>query len=137
MAKAGRRILAVLLGTVVWGILWNVGTRVAMASFPDLLQPEQPVTHTGILLGYLGYSVLLSVLAGFLTAIVAGGANPMTAVWILAVLQLGIGIAVEVSYWSLMPAWYHLIFLALVVPATVWGGMLRAGNHGARAEPTS
>ena len=37
----------------------------------------------------------------------------------LTVLQLGIGIFAEVSYWELMPVWYHLVFLALLVPATV------------------
>jgi len=134
MAKAARTILAVLLGTVVWGILWNLGTQAAMAAFPEIAQPERPIGHPGMLLAFIAYSVVLSVLAGFLTATVASGDNPMTAVWILAALQLAIGIAVEISYWNLMPVWYHLIFLALVVPATVWGGKLRAGRGGALAE---
>lgn len=40
-------------------------------------------------------------------------------------LQLTLGIVFEVSYWHLMPVWYHLVFLALVGPATLYGGVLR------------
>jgi hypothetical protein len=52
----------------------------------------------------------------------------MRIVWVLAVLQLGLGVVAEVSYWSLMPVWYHIALLAPVVPATVLGGRLRAGD---------
>lgn len=80
-----------------------------------------------MLLAFIGYSVLLSLLAGFVTAWAAGD-RPMPVVWALAALQLGLGIVAEVSYWELMPVWYHLVFLALVVPATVAGGMLHVGR---------
>ena len=125
MAKAGRATAAVVAGAAVWAILWAGGTQASMAALPDILAPNQPITHTGILLGYIAYSVVLSLLAGYVTAAVAG-VNPMPAVWSLAVLQLALGIFFEISYWSLMPAWYHLIFLALLVPATVYGGTIRA-----------
>jgi hypothetical protein len=46
----------------------------------------------------------------------------------LAVIQLVTGIGFEVAYWQMAPIWYHLVFLALIVPATVWGGMLKAGR---------
>lgn len=125
MAKTARKILAILAGMAVWGALWNAGTRGAQSAFPDILRPDQPIEHTGMLVIFIAYSVVLSALAGFVTAW-AAGPRPMPAVWSLAILQLGIGIFAEVSYWELMPVWYHLIFLALVVPATVVGGMLRA-----------
>ncbi len=83
-----------------------------------------------MLLVLIGYSVGLSVLAGFITALV-GGKTPMPAVWALSILQLSIGIAVEASYWNLMPVWYHLVFLALIVPATVYGGKVRTKRSGA------
>lgn len=137
MAKVGRMVLAVLLGTVTWGILWSVGTQATMAAFPEHAREGEPLTHTGLLLAYIAYSVVLSVLAGFLAAAVTGGDRPMVAVWALAALQLAVGIMVEVSYWNLMPAWYHVIFLTLVVPATVWGGKLRAGRGGTPREATS
>jgi len=117
-----RATLAIVMGVVIWGLLWNLGTRVAQATFPDLLGSGQPITHTGILFGYIAYGGLLSVMAGYIVGRASGG-RTMTVVWVFAVVQLSIGVVAEASYWGLMPAWYHLIFLALVVPATVAGGM--------------
>ena len=36
-----------------------------------------------------------------------------------------VGIAVEASVWSLLPAWYHIIFLVLLIPVTMAGGRLK------------
>ena len=132
MAKTGRAILAVLAGAAVWAALWIGGTQAAQAAFPDMVGVGQPVTHTGVLLGYILYSVLLSMLAGYVTAAIAAK-DPMPAVWGLAILQLALGIAFEVSAWSLTPVWYHLVFLALVVPATIYGGLLRVRRRQAPA----
>jgi hypothetical protein len=114
----GRVILAVIAGAVVWATLWVGGT---MALVPQ----GQPVTHVGALIGLILYSVVLSALAGYVTAAVAR-AGAVTAVWSLAVLQLILGIIAETSAWSLTPVWYHLVFLALIVPATVAGGRRRS-----------
>lgn len=132
MAKTGRAILAVLAGAVVWAVMWVGGTQAAQAAFPSVLSVGQPVSSTPALLGLIVYSVALSVLAGYVTASVAAR-DPMPAVWALAVLQLAIGIGVEASAWGLTPVWYHLVFLALIVPATVYGGRLRVR----RAHPTA
>jgi len=43
----------------------------------------------------------------------------------LGVLQLAIGISFEVSYWAMLPVWYHLVFLALLLPGNVLGGAVR------------
>lgn len=94
--------------------------------------PNQPLTHVGILVSYIVYSVVLSVLAGLVTALAAGSERPMRAVAVLATLQLALGIVAEVSYWDLMPVWYHLVFLALVVPATLYGGTLRRRGESSR-----
>lgn len=127
----GRMILAVLAGAVVWAVLWVGGAQAAQSAFPELLRAGQPVTDTGALVGYILYSVLLSILAGYVTATVASR-DPMRAVWALAVVQLALGIGIEVSAWSLTPVWYHIVFLALLVPATVYGGRLRVRQGRAR-----
>ena len=124
MASTGRAILAVLAGAAVWAALWVGGTQAAQAAFPSTLSAGQPITNVGVLVGLILYSLPLSMLAGYVTAAVAAR-NPMPAVWGLAILQLVLGIIAEASAWSLMPVWYHLVFLALVVPATVYGGLLR------------
>jgi len=132
MGKTGRMILAVLAGAVVWATLWVGGTQVLQSAFPSLLAMRQPVTNAGALIGLILYSAALSVLAGYVTAAVASR-DPMPAVKALAILQLLLGIGFEVSAWSLTPVWYHLVFLALIVPATIYGGRLRVRRRGAVA----
>lgn len=124
MARIGRVILAVIAGAAVWAVLWIAGTKALQAAFPAVLPDGQPVTSLVALLGLIGYSVVLSLLAGYTTA-AAAGQRPAGAVWTLAVLQLALGIIAETSAWSLVPVWYHLVFLALIVPATVAGGNRR------------
>ena len=34
------------------------------------------------------------------------------------------GIAVQAGVWALMPVWYHLVFLALLVPVCLVGARL-------------
>ena len=132
MASTGRAVLAVIAGAAVWAALWVGGTQAAQAAFPSMLTAGQPVTHAGALLGLILYSLPLSMLAGYVTAAVAAR-NPMPAVWALAILQLVLGVIAEVSAWSMTPVWYHVVFLALLVPATVYGGLLRVRRRPAQA----
>ncbi len=120
----GRAISGVVVAFLLWTALWLGFGGVAQATFPEIIDPEQPFTHTGALLIYIAYSAIISIVAGFVCAAIRKDA-PMRTVWVFAIIQLATGIGFEVSYWELMPVWYHLVFLALLVPATVWGGMLR------------
>jgi len=123
MAGIGRKILAVVAGFALWGILWSLGTTGAQAALPAILAPDQPIEHTGALWGLIAYSVVLSILVGYVAAMIASA----RAVLALAIVNLVAGIIAEVSYWELLPVWYHLIFLLLVVPATIVGG--RVGSR--------
>jgi hypothetical protein len=120
MAQLGRTMLAVIAGAAVWAVLWIGGTKA--------IQLTPPVTSVGTLLGLIGYSIVLSLLAGFVTAATAGP-SPRPAVWALALLQLALGVIAETSAWSATPVWYHVVFLALVVPATAAGGVIRAASR--------
>jgi|SRR5688572_10698798 len=127
MGKAGRVTLAVLAGASVWALLWNAGTLGAQAALPDLMPAGQPVTNLGVLLSLIVYGAMLSVLAGYTTA-GAAGKYPDPALKILAALQFTLGLVFEISFWSLTPVWYHVVFLALVIPATLYGGSLRGSR---------
>ena len=136
MGRSGRVIVGVLAGAVVWAVLWVGGTSGARAALPELIDPTQRLEHVGVLLGFIGYSVVLSIIAGYVAAMLAGVADRTTgmrAVWILAGLQLALGVFFEISSWDLLPVWYHLVFLALIVPATVHGGRLRVSRAAAGA----
>jgi hypothetical protein len=122
----GRSIAAVVVAEVVWTAFWLGGSYAAAAALPDLIVMGEPMTHMGVLLGYIAYSVVISVGAGYLAAWVKGE-NPMATVWAFACLQLVLGIGFEVTGWDLAPAWYHIVFLVLLIPATVFGGKMRSG----------
>jgi hypothetical protein len=120
----GRTIGAVVAGVVLWGVLWNgFGFGLVAAG---LIEMGEPITSVAVLLGMIAFSALLSIVAGWVTAAIKGAPGAMTAVKVLAVVDLLIGIAVEIGSWNLMPAWYHVVFLALVVPMTLVGGRLKA-----------
>ena len=121
----GRSILAVVAGLTLWSVLWVGGAAVFGG------EPGQPVMAAGPLLGLIAYSVILSFLSGWTTGRLAPAGEAIKHATILAVLLLAIGIMVEVSGWDLAPAWYHLVFLALLVPATLAGGRKVAGRAGA------
>lgn len=123
----GRAIAAIVAAFLLWTVLWMGFTSGLQAAFPDVIRADEPLRHTGALFGYLGYSALISALAGYVCAAVRRE-SPMRTVWIFALIQLATGIGFEVSYWNMTPAWYHVAFLALIVPATVWGGSLKAGR---------
>jgi hypothetical protein len=119
-----KSVLAVLAGVAAWTVLWMAGTQGLMAVVPTL-QPEMPIEPLGALLFLIGYSVVLSVLAGWVTGRVAPRA-PVGPAGALAAVQLSLGIFFQASAWALFPLWYHVIFLGLVVPATVSGAVLVA-----------
>ena len=128
MASAGRDIGAVGAGAVLWAVLWVGGTAAAAGAFPEALPAGAAVTAAAPLAGLILYSVILSVAAGYTAAAVGRGMRPVR--W-LAGLQLVLGIAIEAAAWSLTPVWYHLVFLLLLVPMTLWGGRLRTSQAGA------
>jgi hypothetical protein len=48
---------------------------------------------------------------------------------VMGTLLLATGIAVQASVWNLMPVWYHVPFLVLVVPACILGARLVSGGR--------
>jgi hypothetical protein len=122
--RAGKIALAVGAGAVLWAALWVGGAMLLAAVWPAHVAADRSVNDPTALLAYIAYSVVLSIVAGYMTAKVAAAPAASRAVAILAALQLFLGIMIEVSAWSLTPAWYHITFLLLLVPATLYGGRL-------------
>jgi hypothetical protein len=128
----GRAIGGVITAFVVWTMLWLGFNQIAAVVLPGIIVPEEPLTHTGMLITFIMYSAVISIVAGFVCASVKKE-SPMKTVWVFALIQLAVGIFVEYTYWDLMPAWYHIVFLALIVPATVWGGSQKKDDSAATA----
>jgi len=130
-----RIILAVIGGFLAWSILWVGTDQVMMTIWPEWygahqLGFEKAMTNnapfaadTSILLMHLIRAVLITLVAGYLTALIAGENKRSTLG--LGILLLLFGIGVQAMAWSYLPIWYHLIFLALLIPMTIAGGRLR------------
>ncbi len=122
-----RSILAIIVPVLCWGLLWVGGNAVVSSILPQKFAEGIPQT-TAVLVFFICYSSALSIGAGALCTKIAARLK-MRHVVILAIVQLAIGILVQASVWTQMPLWYHLMFLALVIPAHLCGGALATGGR--------
>ena len=118
-----RSVLSVLTGILTWGVLCVSANAVLMAALPGAFHADGSTDSVPILVFFLFYLTSLSVLAGYLTATLAPRQKQLH-VLVLALIQLAIGIVVQAISWNATPLWYHIPFLALVVPAHLYGGAL-------------
>ena len=120
----GRSILSVVAGIIVWDALWISSNQLIIAIFPAHFGADGSSDSAGILITLIALGFLFGVIAGYVTARLAPRNIPKH-VWVLALIQLPQGILVEILYWDLLPLWYHIGFLALLVPGFLVGGKTR------------
>ena len=128
-------VLGVIAGFVAWSILWLGTDQVLIMASPGwygahqtgfefAMGTQQPFTpDTTILIMHLVRAAIISIMSGFLAAFIAGE-NRKTPL-ILGVLLLAFGLMVEIMAWNYLPIWYHMVFLALLIPFTVLGGKIK------------
>lgn len=116
----GRAILAAAVGFVVWTVLFLGGNQAMIAASPGSFKPDGSTDSAGMLGFLLGLSVVYSVVSGVLTSKVAKEKALGASVG-LGVALLLVGIAVQVQYWTVMPLWYHVGFLGMLVPGVMVG----------------
>ncbi len=133
----GRIILGVIVGFVVWSIVW-VGGEQTLANFwadygnhsreaeKAFVNGTALQSSTTIVLVNLARSFITSLIAGYMTALVAGEYKKSTMV--LGIILVLVGVAVEYMFWNIAPAWYHILFVLFLLPMTVVGGKLRRAN---------
>lgn len=130
-----RIILGVIAGFIVWSIVW-VGMDALLSAispgwfgkifneFQNAVNRSEPFTPPVSVSIYLIFqSIVCSLIAGFTTAAIAKESRKSTLA--LGVLLLLTGIFVEASNWNYFPVWYHVLFLALLIPVTVLSGRLQ------------
>jgi len=130
----GRAIAGGVVGYIVWTVLWLGGNAGILAAFPGGMDENGAMAEPGVGVAALVLSVICSLAGGAVCAAIA--TKPTKSVMVLAILLLLTGIGVQASSWDLMPIWFHIPFLLLLVPATLAGGRL-AGRGGATAVPAT
>ena len=115
-----RSVLSIIVGFVLWTVIWLGGNQGVKMAMPDGFAEDGSTSDPTILLGILVWSVVCSFVAGCVAARLAK-ANPRKHGVILGVILLAVGTMVQIQFWTVMPLWYHLAFLVLLVPVTVVG----------------
>jgi hypothetical protein len=119
-----RQVIAVAAGFILWSVGWlcyNASLRKFGLVSSDQTQPIHSVT---VLLALLAGSCILSLLAGFTAAFIARS-SPAAVALGLGLLLVAVGLFFQIQLWRLMPFWYHLLFLVLLVPICFAGAWLR------------
>jgi len=115
-----RNILSVLAGFAAWTVLWLASNAALVAAVPAAFREDGSTESVGVLILVLVLSVVFSVGAGYLTATLAEGSS-MKYPAVLGVVLLAVGLFVQLQSWDVMPVWYHVFFLALLVPGVLLG----------------
>ncbi|MGF1465449.1 MAG: hypothetical protein ACFCGT_04880 [Sandaracinaceae bacterium] len=129
-----RTALSILAGFSAWTLLWCTSNYVAASLSPASFGADGSVWDPALLTTFLVLSLAFSLLGGYLTARLARE-RAWTAAGILAGIQLLVGTFVQASYWDLMPLWFHLPFLAMLVPGILAGA--RVGAAAPARAPTT
>jgi hypothetical protein len=130
-----RAIFSVVAGFLAWMIAWVGSEKILSAIWPEafgahqrafmaaiIAKSDQFTADTTMLLVHIALGSIVSVMAGFLAALIAG--ENMRAPLILGLLLLAMGLLKAVMSWPYVPIWYHLIFTALLAPMAMLGGRL-------------
>src|SRR5688500_4072979 len=130
-----RVILGIVAGFIAWSILWVGSDQVLTTLNPDWYGAHQlgfqkaifnntSFTPDNTILGlHLVREVIITLISGFLAAFIARGNR--NAPLGLGIVLLLAGIGVEAMAWNYAPLWYHVAFLALLIPSAIMGGRLK------------
>lgn len=130
-----RIVLGIIIGFIVWAILWVGSDMVLMTVLSDSYgkhhkELEEAVNNKTpfmsdsiILIIALIRSIVFSIVSGYLAALIAKE-NSKSAIG-LGLFLLAFGVFVQSIYWNYAPLWYHLTFLLLLIPMTILGGKLK------------
>ena len=118
-----RIVLAVMAGFALWSALWVGAGAVSAALMPEAYNEDGSPDSAAVLLVFLILSVACSVGSGFLTAALARTPS-LAPAWALGGLLLAVGVLVQVQNWEAIPLWFHIPFLALLVPGALAGARI-------------
>lgn len=130
-----RIILGVIAGFFAWVIVWVGSEKILSAIWPEgfgahqrafeaaiIAKDGQFTADTTMLLIHIVLGSIVSVMCGFLAALIAG--ENIRAPLVLGFLLVALGLLKAVMSWPYVPIWYHVIFTALLLPMAIVGGKL-------------
>jgi len=130
-----RIVFGVIAGFFAWALAWFGGEKILSAIWPEGFGAHQRAfeaaienggqftADTTLLLIHIVLASIVSLISGFLSALIAG--ENKRAPLILGLLLAAFGLLKVVLSWPNVPIWYHVIFTALLIPMTIVGGKLK------------
>lgn len=130
-----RIVLGVIAGFFAWVIVWVGVEKILSAILPEwygapqlafqeaVEKGGQFTAETRLLLSHIVIGSMVSMIAGFLAALIAG--ENKRAPLVLGFLLLAFGLLKVVMSWPYVPIWYHVTFTAILLPMTITGGKLK------------
>ena len=129
-----RIVVGVIAGFFGWLIAWVGSEKILSTISPEgygayqlafqaaIENGGQFTADTTLLLIQIVLGSIVSVMSGFLAALIAG--ENKRAPLALGFLLLALGLLKAVLSWPYVPIWYHGIFTAVLMPMTIMGGKL-------------
>jgi hypothetical protein len=131
-----RIVLGVISGFISWVIVWFGSEKILSAIWPAFgvhqLAFEAAIKNgpaasgftadTTMLLTHIVLGSIVSVMSGFLAALIAGGNT--RAPLVLGFLLVALGFLKVVMSWRYVPIWYHVAFTVVLFPMAILGGKL-------------
>jgi hypothetical protein len=130
-----RIVVGVIAGFIAWAIAWFGGEKILSVIWPEgfgvhqrafqaaIENGGQFTANTTMLLVHIVLGSIVSVMSGFLAALIAG--ENKRAPLVLGFLLVAFGLLKAVLSWAYVPIWYHVIFTAVLIPMTIMGGKLK------------
>jgi hypothetical protein len=120
-----KQAFAVIAGFVLWSVLWLCYNQLLLKAGVLPSDLSQPLTAPMPLLLLLGGSIVFSIVSGYLAARIAG-VPATTSALVLGVLLLATGVFFQLKTWNLLPVWYNVLFLLLLIPMTLAGARMHS-----------
>jgi hypothetical protein len=133
-----RIVLGIIGGFFAWLILWVGIEKILSSVLPEWYGAPQSAfqnalenggkftAETRLLLSHIIIGSIVSLISGFLAALIAG--ENTRAPLIVGFLLLAVGLLKVVMSWPYVPIWYHIAFTALLLLMAIAGGKLKTAT---------
>jgi hypothetical protein len=122
--QIARGLAGIVAGLVCWFLIATIGNLLFRVSWPGYAELEIVSGFTLVMLiARLLLGAASSVCAGTTVAWITRG-NRTSAVG-LGIVLTALFVPVHYNLWEKFPIWYHLLFLASLLPLTLLGAVLR------------
>jgi len=118
-----KNIIAFATAFILWIVLWFGSSYLVSLLIPSRFNADGTTESSAVLFLFLVVSILISAISGWVLSLIVGDSNRTLALTLGAVL-FSLALILQLSSWQEFPFWYHLLFLALMIPSILFGNRI-------------